>query len=382
MTERLFDDGLLFEFDARVLSCVSVKGGFGVVLDRSAFFFEGGGQAADTGTLGSARVMDVQCRDGETVHITDRELAVGDTVHGVIDRDIRFRRMQNHSGEHLLTGCIHRKFGYNNVGFHLGSECVLLDLDGVLTGDELRLCELEANRIVAEDRRVTITYPSPDELEKLDYRSKLELTENVRIVTIEGCDVCACCAPHVSSTGMIGMVKVISSENYKGGTRIRMLCGLDALDDFNRRLDAVYAVSRTISAKPEKIADSVERLAAENSALKFRIGEHEREKAAEIMSSLKNDGRGSYCIFISGMSADVMRKIANYGVGLTDGVFGVFTPSDVGFSYIMASETADMRLIAREMNAALDGKGGGSKGMVQGSVRAARTDIEDFFKLK
>lgn len=379
MTDRLFDNGMLFDFDARVISCEPAKRGFEVVLDRSAFFFEGGGQAADTGTLGDARVIDVRDRCGETVHITDRALTVGSTVHGTIDRSVRFRRMQEHTGEHLLTGIIHRKFGYNNVGFHLGSECVLLDLDGALTADELRICELEANRIIGEDRRVTITYPTADELQALDYRSKLELTENVRIVTIEDCDACACCAPHVPSTGMIGMVKVISSENYKGGTRIRLLCGLDALDDYNRRLDAVYAVSRTLSAKPDRIAEHVERLADENSALKYRIGELERERAADITASLTNDSRRSFCIFIGSMNSDIARSIANHGVTLTDGVFGLFMASGEGYSYIMASESVDMREVAKKMNAALSGKGGGSGTMVQGSVKAQRRDIEDFF---
>ena len=379
MTDRLFDNGMLFDFDARVISCKPAKRGFEVVLDRSAFFFEGGGQAADTGTISDARVIDVRDRCGETVHITDRALTVGSTVHGTIDRNVRFRRMQEHTGEHLLTGIIHRKFGYNNVGFHLGSECVLLDLDGALTADELRICELEANRIIGEDRRVTITYPTADELQALDYRSKLELTENVRIVTIEDCDACACCAPHVPSTGMIGMVKVISSENYKGGTRIRLLCGLDALDDYNRRLDAVYAVSRTLSAKPDRIAEHVERLADENSALKYRIGELECERAADITASLTNESRRSFCIFIGSMNSDIARSIANYGVTLTDGVFGLFMASGEGYSYIMASESVDMREVAKKMNAALSGKGGGSGTMVQGSVKAQRRDIEDFF---
>lgn len=380
MTEKLYDNGTLYNFDARVIACNKGKNGYEIILGRTAFFAEGGGQAADTGTIGGVRINDVQDINGESVHYADSAIEVGTEVHCAVDGEIRFRRMQNHTGEHLLTGIIHNRFGYNNVGFHLGSSDVILDLDGQLTDSELRECELAANKAIAEDRAVTISYPDTETLRTLEYRSKLELTENVRLVTIEGYDVCACCAPHVDSTGKIGMIKVISRENYKGGTRIRLLCGLDALDDYNKRLESVYAVSRLISSKPDEIAENVRKLADENAALKFELNKAERERAEEIISSLKNDDRRSFCIFTSAMNADILRKIANEGVKLTDGMFGIFADKNGGYSYIIASENINMREMSREINETLSGRGGGSPKMIQGSVSADRKTIEEYFK--
>ena len=380
MTEKLYDNGTLYNFDARVIACNKGKNGYEIILGRTAFFAEGGGQAADTGTIGGVRINDVQDINGESVHYADSAIEVGTEVHCAVDGEIRFRRMQNHTGEHLLTGIIHNRFGYNNVGFHLGSSDVILDLDGQLTDSELRECEIAANKAIAEDRAVTISYPDTEALRTLEYRSKLELTENVRLVTIEGYDVCACCAPHVDSTGKIGMIKVISRENYKGGTRIRLLCGLDALDDYNKRLESVYAVSRLISSKPDEIAENVRKLADENAALKFELNKAERERAEEIISSLKNDDRRSFCIFTSAMNADILRKIANDGVKLTDGMFGIFADKNGGYSYIIASENINMREMSREINETLSGRGGGSPKMIQGSVSADRKTIEEYFK--
>ena len=380
MTEKLYDNGTLYNFDARVIACNKGKNGYEIILGRTAFFAEGGGQAADTGTIGGVRINAVQDINGESVHYADSAIEVGTEVHCAVDGEIRFRRMQNHTGEHLLTGIIHNRFGYNNVGFHLGSSDVILDLDGQLTDSELRECELAANKAIAEDRAVTISYPDTETLRTLEYRSKLELTENVRLVTIEGYDVCACCAPHVDSTGKIGMIKVISRENYKGGTRIRLLCGLDALGYYNNRLESVYAVSRLISSKPDEIAEHVRKLADENAALKFKLNKAERERAEEIISSLKNDDRRSFCIFTSAMNADILRKIANDGVKLTDGMFGIFADKNGGYSYIIASENINMREMSREINETLSGRGGGSPKMIQGSVSADRKTIEEYFK--
>ncbi len=379
MTEKLFDNGLLFEFDAMVISCTEAKKGFEIILDRTAFFPEGGGQAADTGVIGSANVSDVQEKNDTVIHYADKAVEAGSSVHCMIDRDKRFRRMQEHTGEHILTGVIHNRFGYNNVGFHLGDQGVRLDLDGVLSKAELRKCELEANKVIARNVRVIVSYPDEKALEALDYRSKTEIAGKVRIVTIEDCDVCACCAPHVPDTGSVGMIKVISSEKYKGGTRIYIVCGLDALDDYNRRLDDIYEVSHLISAKPEKTSDAVAALLNENNAYKYRINEIERTRAAQIISSLKNESRGSFCIFTENMNVNILRSIANEGVKLTDRAFGVFSEKDGGFSYIIVSSGIGLREKSKEINSVLDGRGGGSDLMIQGSVSADKARIEEYF---
>ncbi len=379
MTKKLFDDGALMEFDAVVVSCEQVKKGYEVILDKTAFFPEGGGQPGDVGTLGSAKVTDTVEKNGEVIHRCDSALAVGESVHGKVDADIRLRRMQNHSGEHLLMGFIHEMLGYENVGFHLGSSEVTLDLNGVITDEQLALCEKKANEAIARDVAITISYPDSETLSSMQYRSKLEMTENVRIVTIEGIDRCACCAPHLSSTGKIGIVRVLSAESYKGGTRVHILCGLDAFDVIKDRMDTVSALCRLLSSKPEKVTGFVEKLMAENSELKKKLTDIENEKAQEIIASLKNESGKSFTVFVKGIGRDAMRAVANKAVELTDGAAGVFCEEGEGYSYIIASKTLPLRAKSKEINAALNGRGGGSDQMIQGSAGADRETIEKLF---
>ena len=384
MTEKLFDDGKLFEFDAKVISCTEVKKGYEVILDRTAFFPEGGGQSADEGTLGGVKVLDVQEKNGEVIHKLSGSLEAGETVHGCVDGKIRLRRMQNHSGEHILSGVIHSQFGYNNVGFHMGKEDVTLDLDGPLSEEDILACELKANKAVADDVPITISYPDSETLKNLDYRSKLDLTENVRIVTIKGYDMCACCAPHISSSGQVGIIKVLGFENYKGGTRIHILCGLDALDEFNKKIKSVSEISKTLSAKQDKIADAVKKLADENGQLKKKCADFQREHVEKIISEMKEKYSGgvkNLCIFTSAVDSNGMREIANAGAEISDGIFGVFTGNDEsGYSYIISSENVKLREKSREINKALDGKGGGSDTMIQGSVKATKAEITEYIE--
>ncbi|WP_294481088.1 alanyl-tRNA editing protein [uncultured Ruminococcus sp.] len=379
MTKKLFDDGMLFSFSAVVTDCKETKNGFEVTLDRSAFFPEGGGQAGDVGTLGGVKVIDTYEKNGEVIHLCNSALEVGTEVRGEINENIRIRRMQNHSGEHLLMGFIHQKLGYENVGFHMGSDEVLLDLNGVISTEDIRECEQKANEAIARNVPINISYPDSEELVSLSYRSKLEMTENVRIVTIEGIDNCACCAPHMPSTGGIGIVKVISHEINRGGTRLHILCGLDALDLIRQRMESNAAISHLLSAKPEKTADAVEKLLNENISLKRQITENERRAAEEIISELKNDSRKSFCIFTKGLGRNTMREIANSAVKLTDGAAAVFSEEQDGFGYIIASEKLPLRTIAKDINSVLHGKGGGSDLMIQGSLNAERGAIEKYF---
>ena len=379
MTKKLFDDGMLFSFSAVVTDCKETKNGFEVTLDRSAFFPEGGGQAGDVGTLGGVKVIDTYEKNGEVIHLCNSALEVGTEVRGEINENIRIRRMQNHSGEHLLMGFIHQKLGYENVGFHMGSDEVLLDLNGVISTEDIRECEQKANEAIARNVPINISYPDSEELVSLSYRSKLEMTENVRIVTIEGIDNCACCAPHMPSTGGIGIVKVISHEINRGGTRLHILCGLDALDLIRQRMESNAAISHLLSAKPEKTEDAVEKLLNENISLKRQITENERRAAEEIISELKNDSRKSFCIFTKGLGRNTMREIANSAVKLTDGAAAVFSEEQDGFGYIIASEKLPLRTIAKDINSVLHGKGGGSDLMIQGSLNAERGAIEKYF---
>ncbi len=379
-TIKLYDaDSHLYDFDASVISCEKTDKGFAIVLDKTAFFPEGGGQPADEGTLNGIAVTDVQIKDGIITHTTAEEIPAGSAVKGAVDSEIRFRRMQNHSGEHIVSGLIHKLFGYNNVGFHMGSEDVTLDLDGVLTREDLDKIEMLANRAVYENVNVRAEYPSPEILKDLDYRSKLDLTENVRIVTIEGYDVCACCAPHVSKTGEIGIIKLLDFLKYKGGVRIHMLCGFDALEDYNRRYKNVAAISAKLSAKQAEVYEAVERLSAELSAEKQAAGELKRQLVAMKIAALEPTD-GNMVLVEKDMDMLNLRNLVNEAVQLCGGICAAFSGSDEnGYNYIIASKNVPLRVEAKAINAALNGRGGGKDEMIQGSAKATEAEIRAYF---
>lgn len=379
-TIKLYDaDSHLYDFDASVISCEKTDKGFAIVLDKTAFFPEGGGQPADEGTLNSIAVTDVQIKDGVITHTTAEEIPAGSAVKGAVDSEIRFRRMQNHSGEHIVSGLIHKLFGYNNVGFHMGSEDVTLDLDGVLTREDLDKIEMLANRAVYENVNVRAEYPSPEILKDLDYRSKLDLTENVRIVTIEGYDVCACCAPHVNKTGEIGIIKLLDFLKYKGGVRIHMLCGFDALEDYNRRYKNVAAISAKLSAKQAEVYEAVERLSAELSAEKQAAGELKRQLVAMKIAALEPTD-GNMVLVEKDMDMLNLRNLVNEAVQLCGGICAAFSGSDEnGYNYIIASKNVPLRAEAKAINAALNGRGGGKDEMIQGSAKASEAEIRAYF---
>lgn len=386
-TEKLYEhDSYLREFPAKVLACEPLadtkkrKDGvaFGVILDRTAFFPEGGGQTADTGNLGNAVVLDVQEKDGKIIHYTDVPLEPGIEILGVLNWEQRFRKMQNHTGEHLISGIVHKQFGYDNVGFHLGSDGVTVDFSGMLTEAELSFVEYIANRVVGLNVPVTVSYPTPEECAAMEYRSKLDLTENIRIVTIEGWDVCACCAPHVTQTGAIGGIKILSSESWKGGVRIRMLCGMDARDDYQKRLEQTVRISNLLSCKQLEASDAVERLMSNLAA--------EREESAKLRKILV-DGRiaaltptdGNLVIFDDILDNNSLRNLVNAGVERCGGVCAAFQGNDTaGYRYIIGSKTTALRAWGKTFNAALNGRGGGSDEMIQGTVNASEAEIRSY----
>ncbi|MBQ4616803.1 MAG: alanyl-tRNA editing protein [Clostridia bacterium] len=374
MTVKLYEENAYTaRFEATVLSCEEGKKGFAVVLNRTAFFPEGGGQDADRGTLGDATVRDVQIKDGVITHTVDRALEVGATVTGAIDWETRFARMQQHTGEHLVSGLIHRTFGYDNVGFHMSDTIVTLDVSGPLTAEDITAIELSANRAVYENKAVTASFPTPEELDTIDYRSKLELSHGVRLVTIEDYDVCACCAPHVARTGEIGLIKLLSAIPYKGGTRIEMLSGLPAFLDYAALHESNREIMRLLSAKRDKTAefvardhDTIAQLRAENARL---------SEALALASFTQADTQKLPCGFTKGAAFDGMKQCLD----TMGGEGAVFSDNGDGtFRYLLASETDDMRPLTKELNAALSGKGGGKPNLTQGSVQATKEDILAF----
>ena len=323
--------------------------------------------------------MSVDERDGIIAHTLDKPLAVGKRVRGVIDFEPRFRKMQNHTGEHIISGLVFTHYGYNNVGFHLGTDDVTADFDGELSEGDIRRIERLANDVVFACRKVSASYPEPCALENMQYRSKLDITEGVRIVEIEGVDKCACCAPHVDNTGMVGLIKILDFIRYKGGVRVHIQCGLDALDDYNARCEQVRRVSMAISAKQGEIAEGVDRLLEEQSRMRGEIAVLKRELMAYKLEKIEYTDR-SICIFDDMTDMLAARNFVNGAVGKTGRICALFCGNDdAGYKYIMASNTVDLKANMATINAAVGGKGGGSAQMIQGSCTAKREQIEAFF---
>lgn len=379
MTERLYyKDSHMRNFTCRVLSCREHNNMWISVLDRTAFFPEGGGQAADTGKIGAVRVLDVQEKDGEILHCTDVPLDAGAEYQCSVDWPERFRRMQNHSGEHIVSGLAHSMYGCDNVGFHMSEHTVTIDFNVELDAEQLRVLERRANEAVTRNIPVCAEFPTRETLEKLSYRSKKELSGDVRIVTIEGVDVCACCAPHVSMTGEIGIIKFLSFMRHRGGVRIDIACGCDALQDYCEKHDSVEAISRAVSAKQSEVTAAVNRLLAENGQLKFRCGELSRE-VLNIKLATIDETDGNLCFFYNTLTEPDLRELINAARARCGGIAAVFSGNDRdGYRYIIGSEHVDLRSRAREINLGIGGRGGGKKEMIEGSASLSSSEIEDY----
>lgn len=382
MTEtiKLYDlDSHLCQFEATVISCEKNGDNYEIILDKTAFFPEGGGQEADTGVIGDANVLDVQILSGVITHFADKALEIGKEYNCKLEYEKRFCRMQNHSGEHIVSGLIHRHFGFDNVGFHMGHEDVTLDINGVLSDDDIGMIEILANKAVCENVPIICEYPSSDILGTLEYRSKLDLTENVRIVTIEGYDACACCAPHVSRTGEIGIIKLLDHEKNKGGTRIHLLCGFDALADYNARYHMIADAARSLSVKQDKLGEALKRLENEISELKQKNYEL-RSALSEYKIAEIGPTDGNICIFEEEATQSDMRKLMNACCEKCGGICAVFSGNDMtGYTFVATSNNADLRALSADMREKLMAKGGGSCDMIQGSVKSTKEEIKKYF---
>ena len=292
MTEKLFDlDSYCTQFCASVLSCepASKNGmqGFAVELDRTCFFPEGGGQPADTGCLQagdqSAQVLYTYEQGEAILHLCDQPLPVGSTVEGVLNFERRFANMQIHSGEHILSGLILKELGLHNVGFHMGHESNTIDLDGEISAEQVRMLEEKVNALVCQNHPVFVSYPSAEALAALPLRKKPEV-DHLRLVEIQDCDLCGCCGTHVAHTGEIGLLKIIDSQRYKGGTRLTFLCGAAALKDCADRCQSLKQICVGLSCKPQEAFSNVEKLKAELAAKKQELEGIDQETAKEMES--------------------------------------------------------------------------------------------------
>lgn len=378
ITEKLFFvDSYIKEFEATVVSCHSVDGKCAVVLDKTAFFPEGGGQKADTGYIGDIEVTDVQEASGEILHLVKEPVEEGKVYSCKIDWDTRFLRMQEHTGEHIVSGIVHSMFGYDNVGFHMEDTYVTVDFNGELTREQLDEVEDKANFAVYSNYPVKCYFPDESTLADLNYRSKLDLTEGVRLVDIENTDLCACCAPHLNRTGEVGVIKILDFMRHRGGVRIIMKCGFDALRDYREKYKSVYDVSGLLSAKQGEIADAVERLLGDKDYLHREFSSFRQKVAENTKSSIIFTDKCGYCI-VDGFDADMMRSLANFSAEKAELAL-VFSGDDtVGYSYIACSLSLDMRAVAKNINNALNGRGGGRDTMIQGKVATTKEEIENF----
>ncbi len=377
-TEKLYyQDSHIRSFTATVVSCAAGKHGYDVILDRTAFYPEGGGQAGDTGTLSGVRVTDTHERGGQIVHYCDAPLAEGRTVQGELDWARRFSLMQLHSGEHLVSGIIHRRFGYENVGFHMGAEMTTIDFSGMLTPDDLRQIEREANEAVWRNLPVEISWPDAETLKTIPYRSKKELTGEVRIVTFPGVDICACCGTHVARTGEIGLIKIFSCQKFHDGVRLELLCGERAYSHVCTLVEQNRQNSVLLSAKAPQTAAAVQRLLDEQAQLKLRCVQLERRVIAEKKE--RYCSAGNVLLFESGLSPDALRLLTTEIMACCGGRCAVFTQSAQGYQYYIGQENGALRELTLRMNAALRGRGGGKPNFVQGSVQADEAEIRAFF---
>ncbi len=379
-TERLYyNDVYKKEFTAVVLECREEKKGYHILLDRSAFYPEGGGQPSDIGFLDGTEVFEVHEKNGELLHYTRESLEAGTEVTGKIDWERRFDLMQQHSGEHMVSGLIHEAFGYDNVGFHMGSDVITIDFNGMLDDSQIGEIERKVNAKIWQDAQVEISYPSPERLKEIGYRSKKELTGAVRIVTFPGTDICACCGTHVTHTGEIGMVKLLSAVKFHDGVRMEMIAGRRVLEYLNRVNEQNRQISVRLSAKPTQTAAAVSRLWEENFRLKGLTSRMEEEIFANEASRWK--GKGDVLLFREGLESDSVRRLTDAVTQSCGGLCAVFSKNQDGsYKYAMGQINGNLVSLTKEMNQTLQGRGGGKPYFVQGSVWADENAIRAFFK--
>ena len=392
-TGKLFDeDAYLTEFTAGVLSCETFGDGYRVVLDRTAFFPEAGGQTSDRGSLvcdgTEAQVRDVQIDEesGRIIHLTDKALPEGGTATGRIDWTHRFDNMQQHSGEHIFSGLLCGKYSCDNVGFHLSDQTVTMDYNRACTAQEIAAIEQEVNEVIWKNLPIEISFPTGAELEKLTYRSKKELSGRIRIVTIPGVDVCACCAPHVRHTGEIGLLKVLSVQNYKGGIRVTIACGKRAFDHLSGQSDTLSGMAKELSTAPEEVPGQLARLRRELTDCRRRMAVY---CESVLLNRLRTEPAISFrderaaVLFDAEADAQAARRAVNARLEEQDGLVLVFLGDDeTGYQYLIGAggDHADARIPAKLLGEKLGGRGGGSREMTQGRVDAARELILETLK--
>lgn len=365
------------DFTAVVASCETVKNGFSVTLDRTAFYPEGGGQPADHGTLGNARVLDVHEKDGIVTHLCDRALPVGAEVGGHIDWARRFDHMQQHSGEHIISGMLCSAFHCDNVGFHMGADVVTIDYNAPITWEQALEVERQANAYIWADHPIHIWYPSPEELAALPYRSKKELTGPVRITEFPGADRCACCGTHVARSGQVGLVKLLSCQRLRDGVRLELLCGGRAMEYLSRCWDQSRRIGQALSVKPQAAFPAVQRLEEQLRQSRERCAALEEQVFCQTAEQYRN--AGDVLLVQPDMEPDSVRRLCDAVSGTCGGRCTVFAGTGGSYRWAVIHPGQDLRAFIRDMNQALHSRGGGRDGFAQGSAACTAEEIRAFF---
>lgn len=369
------------EFQATVVSCEKKsEDKWLVALDQTTFFPEGGGQSGDCGWLNDLEVVNAREKAGVIYHEVMGTFEVGMQVSGKVNAAARFDKMQQHTGEHILSGIVCAAYGYHNVGFHLGDELTTLDFDGELSAEQIQALEVQANEIVFANLPVEVKFPGKEELKSLDYRSKIEIEGQVRIIEIPGVDRCACCAPHVKSTAEVGMIKILSCDRHRGGCRLTIVCGMRALKDYGKKQESVGKISASLSAKPDKVADAVAHLQEQQQKLREQLNKVQTLYLQEKLEKISAED-SVVCIFEEFIDSIAMRNFVNDAMEKCEGICGAFMGNDAqGYHYILGSKTKDVREISKKLNEHFHGKGGGKPQMVQGSVLGNKEEIRGMIK--
>ena len=373
-----YEDCHLGQFTATVTGCNPTEKGWQITLDATAFYPEGGGQACDLGTLGSVRVLDVREQDDQVIHLCDAPLTVGETVTGILDWDRRFDLMQQHSGEHILSGLVCQKYGFHNAGFHVGKEVMEIDFDGMIPPEDIPLLEEQANRVIWKNLPIHCHIPDPEALAKATYRSKRALPWPVRLVQIPDTDCCACCGVHVAYTGEIGLIKILSWTKFHQGVRLELVCGKRAWDYLQQVFFQNRQISQALSAKPLETAGAVKKLQDSLAEEKFRSTGLQKQVFAGIAKDYVNQNNVLH--FADSLEPGQVRELADAIAGVCAGWAAVFSPREGGYSYCLASREEDLRQLGKAMAGALNGRGGGKPNFQQGTVSAEAAEIRRFFE--
>jgi len=391
-TGKVYDElPYLTDTDAQLLAVLPIESDYYLLFDKTVFFPKEGGQSPDKGIISISgqdiEVTDVHIQKADGIEYIFHRVnaSVGDFVCGLtsgasatmsIDWSHRYSNMQNHSGEHIFSGLVHKHFGYNNVGFHLSDNSVTMDYNGPLSPEDLAKLEYEANYVIRANFPILCDFPSKEKLESLEYRSKIELEGKVRIVTIPEVDVCACCAPHVFSTCEVGQLIIISSQNYKGGVRISILCGERAYAYIRENKAYLDDLSHKMALPYDKISKEIDKLYTEISGLKAEIFSYQRELLSYKLDKLPHS-YADICITPGKTDSRVMRDTINDLKEDRPGYLMILSGTDSSYNYIMGSSDKDCRKVLKELQKELDIKGGGKPEMIQGSITEPMDKIRE-----